>query len=77
MTKKKILTKSPKKKIIKKKAVLEKKAKIPKRNKKSVSSSNPLELIYKENENQLIDRLLKNTKKNTNALISLIDEKSI
>ena len=30
-----------------------------------------------ENENQLIERLLKNTKKNTNALISLIDEKSI
>ena len=30
-----------------------------------------------ENENQIIERLLKNTKKNTNALISLIDEKSI
>ena len=30
-----------------------------------------------ENENQLIERLEKNTKNNTNALISLIDEKSI
>ena len=30
-----------------------------------------------ENENQLIERLLKNTKNNTNELISLIDEKSI
>ena len=34
-------------------------------------------VICVENENQLIERLLKNTKKNTNALISLIDEKSI
>ncbi len=30
-----------------------------------------------ENENQLIERLEKNTKNNTNALISLIDEKSV
>ena len=30
-----------------------------------------------ENENQLIERLEKNTKNNTNSLISLIDEKSI
>ena len=30
-----------------------------------------------ENEKQLIERLEKNTKNNTNALISLIDEKSI
>ena len=59
MTKKKVTTKSPKKKIIKKKAVLEKKAKTSKINKKSVSSSNPLELIYKENENQLITLITK------------------
>lgn len=30
-----------------------------------------------ENEKQLIERLEKNTKKNTNALLSLIDEKSV
>ncbi len=59
MAKKKITTKTPKKKIIKKKAVLEKKAKISKTNKKYNSSSNPLELIYKENENQLISLITK------------------
>ena len=59
MAKKKVITKTPKKKIIKKKAVLEKKAKISKTNKKSNSSSNPLELIYKENENQLISLITK------------------
>ena len=59
MAKKKVTTKTPKKKIIKKKAVLEKKAKISKTNKKSNSSSNPLELIYKENENQLISLITK------------------
>ena len=30
-----------------------------------------------ENEKQLIERLEKNTKSNTNALINLIDEKSV
>ncbi len=59
MAKKKVTTKTPKKKIIKKKAVLEKKAKISKTNKKSDNSSNPLELIYKENENQLISLITK------------------
>ena len=34
-------------------------------------------VICVENENQLVERLEKNTKNNTNALISLIDEKSI
>ena len=34
-------------------------------------------VICVENENQLIERLEKNTKNNTNALISLIDEKSV
>ena len=59
MTKKKVKTKNPKKKIIKKKVILEKKAKKSKINKKSVSSSNPLELIYKENENHLISLITK------------------
>ncbi len=34
-------------------------------------------VICVENENQLVERLEKNTKNNTNALISLIDEKSV
>ncbi len=59
MPKKKVTTKSPKKKIIKKKAILEKKVKISKTNKKSISSSNPLDLIYKENENKLISLITK------------------
>ena len=59
MTKKKVITKSSKKKITKKKVVLEKKVKISKTNKKSVSSLNKLELIYKENENQLISLITK------------------
>ena len=59
MTKKKVTTKNAKKKVIKKKAFLEKKAKISRTNKKSVSSSNSLELIYKENENQLISSITK------------------
>ncbi len=59
MTKKKVTTKSAKKKAIKKKAVLEKKVKISRTNKKAVSSSNPLELIHKENENQLISLITK------------------
>ena len=59
MVKKKVTTKTQKKKTIKKKAVLEKKAKIPKTNKKSNSSSNQLELIYKENEDQLISLITK------------------
>ena len=42
-----------KKKIIKKKSVLVKKAKVSKNKKKSVAASNPIELVYKENENQL------------------------
>ena len=59
MTKKKVTTKNTKKKVIKKKSVLEKKAKISRTNKKSVSSSNPLESIFKENENQLISLITK------------------
>ena len=59
MAKKKVITKTSKKKIIRKKAVLEKKIKISKTNKKSVSSSNSLDLIFKENENQLISLIVK------------------
>ncbi len=59
MPKKKVTTKTPKKKIIKKKVVLEKKAKISKTNKKPDRSSNPLELIYRKNENQLISLITK------------------
>ncbi len=59
MTKKKVNTKGKIKKVIKKKAVLEKKAKTSRTNKKSVSSSNAIELIYKENENQLISLITK------------------
>ncbi len=59
MPKKKVTTKSPKKKITKKKAVLEKKVKISKTNKKSISSTNTLDLIYKENENKLISLITK------------------
>ncbi len=55
MVKKKVTTKKiTKKKISKKKVALVKKTKAPNSNKKSVSLSNPLELIYKENENKLI-----------------------
>ena len=59
MTKKKVTTKNTKKKVIKKKSVLEIKAKISRTNKKSVSPSNPLESIFKENENQLISLITK------------------
>ena len=60
MVKKKISSKkSIKKKIFKEKNVPEKKVKLSKSNKKSASPSNPLELIYKENENQLITLLTK------------------
>ena len=54
MAKKKVITKkNTKKKLLKKKEILVKKSKAPK-TKKSVDLSNPLELIFKENENQLI-----------------------
>ncbi len=53
MVKKKVIKKkNTKKKVLKKKAVLVK-SKAPKTKKKSVDLSNPLELIFKENENQL------------------------
>ena len=59
MAKKKVTTKTPKKKIIKKKVVLEKKTNQSKKTKKSNSSSNPFELIFKENEIQLISLITK------------------
>ena len=59
MPKKKAITKKTKKKIIKKKADLEKKTKSSKKKLKSVSPPNPLELIYKENENQLAALIIK------------------
>ncbi len=59
MPKKKAITKKTKKKIIKKKAVLEKKIKPSKTTKKSSVKPNPLELIFKENENQLTSLITK------------------
>ncbi len=56
MPKKKVIAKKSKKKIIKKKPVLEKKNKI---SKKSSSKTNPLEIIFKENESQLISLITK------------------
>ena len=54
MAKKRVITKkNTKKKVLKKKVVLVKKSKASKANKKSVSLSNSLELLFKENENQL------------------------
>ncbi len=59
MAKKKITTKKTKKKIIKKKAVIGKNTKSSKSTKKSSIQSNPLELISKENETQLISLITK------------------
>ncbi len=59
MVKKKVTSKKIKKKIIKKKAVLKKKSKSVKIAKKTSVQSNPLELIFKENENQLISLITK------------------
>ena len=59
MQKKKNITKKTKKKIIKKKAVIEKKTKPSKIKKKSTVQSNPLDLIFKENESQLISLVTK------------------
>ena len=53
MAKKVKTKKNTKKKVLKKKVVLVKKSKTTKTRKKSVDLSNPLELIFKENENKL------------------------
>ncbi len=59
MVKKKVITKKTKKKITKKKITLEKNTKSSKVSKISKIKSNPLELIFKENENQLISLIIK------------------
>jgi len=59
MPKKKANTKKTKKKIIKKKSVLTKKTEPSKISKKSSAKTNPLELIFKENESQLISLITK------------------
>ena len=62
MAKVKVKSKKTIKKIIKKKAVSLKKAKTSKKIKKSVVASNPLELVFKENENQLLALITKELK---------------
>ena len=59
MPKKKAITKKTIKKIIKKKPVLTKKNEPSKISKKSPTKTNPLELIFKENESQLISLITK------------------
>ena len=59
MVKKKVLKKNINKNKVKKKPTLKKKPKTKKSKKQLVSKDNPLELIYKENENQLIALITK------------------
>ena len=59
MVKKKVRTKKTKNKVIKKKAILKKKTKSSKIAKKTSLQPNPLELIFKENESQLISLITK------------------
>ena len=59
MAKKKVITKKTKKKITKNKAISKKKNKSSKVSKISTIKSNPIELIFKENENQLISLITK------------------
>ena len=59
MPKKKAITKKTKKKITKKKSVLTKKTEPSKISKKSSAKTNSLELIFKENESQLISLITK------------------
>ena len=59
MPKKKVITKKTKNKISKKKIVLDKKTKSSNITKKSKAKTNPLELIFKENESQLISLITK------------------
>ena len=59
MAKVKVKSKKTIKKIVKKKAVSLKKAKTSKKIKKSIVASNPLELVFKENENQLLTLITK------------------
>ena len=59
MPKKKVTTKKTKKKIIKKKPILDKRTKTSKISKKPRAKTNPLELIFKENETQLVSLITK------------------
>ncbi len=59
MPKKKVTTKKTKKKIIKKKRILDKKTKTTKISKKPRAKTDPLELIFKENETQLVSLITK------------------
>tara|TARA_B100000963_G_scaffold138001_1_gene120092 strand:- start:3 stop:2054 length:2052 start_codon:yes stop_codon:yes gene_type:complete len=59
MAKKKLSPKKNIKKILKKKVKLEKKTRVSKSKKKSVNLKNPIDLIFKENENQLINLITK------------------
>ena len=59
MPKKKAITKKTKKKITKKKAVSGKNTKTSKTNKISKTKLNTIDLIFKENENQLISLITK------------------
>ena len=59
MPKKKVIAKKTKKKLIKKIPILEKKIKSTKIKKKPVVKTNPLELIFKENETLLISLITK------------------
>tara|TARA_B100000963_G_scaffold354542_1_gene371235 strand:- start:1513 stop:3564 length:2052 start_codon:yes stop_codon:yes gene_type:complete len=59
MAKKKVIKKNTKKKIVKKKVALDKKGKVSASKKSTISPSNSLDLIYKENENQLISLITK------------------
>ena len=59
MPKKKVITKKTKKKISKKKVISKRKTKSSKVIKKSLATSNPIELVTKENENQLISLITK------------------
>ena len=59
MPKKKVTTKKTKKKIIKKKRILDKKTKTSKISKKPRAKTDPLELIFKENETQLVSLITK------------------
>ncbi len=59
MPKKKVIVKKIKKKITKKKSVIENKSKSSKISKKSTLKINPLELVFKENESQLISLITK------------------
>ena len=59
MAKKKLSPKKNNSKILKKKVKLEKKTRVSKSKKKSVNLKNPIDLIFKENENQLINLITK------------------